>query len=52
MTAKLGINVPWGILHRTDVGIFGLSKNMAAATKVEQRGQTEVFPTYLQKLLS
>ena len=26
------MNVLWGILHRTDMGIFGLSKNMAAVT--------------------
>ena len=30
---KFGMNVPWGILHRIVVGIFDLSKNMAAVTK-------------------
>ena len=29
---NLGMNVPWGILHRTGVGIFDPSKNMAAMT--------------------
>ena len=29
----LDMNVPWGILHRTDVGIFDPSKNIAAVTK-------------------
>ena len=28
------MNVPWGILYRTDMGIFGLSKNMAVITKI------------------
>ena len=27
------MNVPWSILHRTDVGIFYLSKTMVAFTK-------------------
>ena len=27
------MNVPWGILHRTDVGIFDSSSNMGAVTK-------------------
>ena len=27
------MNVPWGILRRTDVGVFDQSKNMAAVTK-------------------
>ena len=30
---KLGMNVPWGIVHRTDVGIFDPLKNMATVTK-------------------
>ena len=30
---KLGMNVSWCILHRTEVGIFDPSKNMAALTK-------------------
>ena len=30
---KFGMNVPWGILHWTEVGIFYLLKNMAAVTK-------------------
>ena len=30
---KLGMNVPWGILHRTGVRIIDFMKNMAAITK-------------------
>ena len=30
---KLGMNVPWDILHRTDVGIFDPSKNKASVIK-------------------
>ena len=45
---KLGMNVAWGILHKTNVGIFDLSKNMAAITKIEHSGQTVVFRINLQ----
>ena len=30
---KLGTNISWVIVHRTDVGIFDPLKNMAAITK-------------------
>ena len=29
----LGMNVPWGIMHRTDVGLFDPSKSMGTVTK-------------------
>ena len=45
---KLGINVPWNIMQKTDMGIFHLPKNMATIIKIEHLGQTEVFPIYLQ----
>ena len=40
---KLGINVSWGILHRTDVGIFDSLKNMAALTKNRTKGSDSIF---------
>ena len=32
---KYCLNIPWGILHRTVVGIFDLLKNMAAVTRTQ-----------------
>ena len=33
ISTKLCMNVSWGILYRTDVGIFDLLKNMATVAK-------------------
>ena len=44
IVTKLDRNVPWGILHRTDVGIMDLSKNHDCLyKKIEHKGQTVVF---------
>ena len=40
---KLGMDVPWSILHRIVVGIFYLSKNMAAVTKNRTNGSDSSF---------
>ena len=40
---KLGMNVPWGILHRIVVGIFDPSRNMAAITKNRKYGSDSSF---------
>ena len=37
------MNIPWGILHVTDVGIFDLSKNVAAVTKNRTWGTDSSF---------
>ena len=39
---KLGMNV-WGILRRTDMGIFYLSKHMATVTKNRKYGSDNSF---------
>ena len=40
---KLGISVPWGVLHRIEVGFFDLSKNMATVTKNRTWGSDSSF---------
>ena len=35
---KLGMNVPWAILHRTDLGIFDQQINIAAVTETRTKG--------------
>ena len=37
---KLGMNVPWDVLHRTDVGIFDF---WLPLLQIEHRGQTVLF---------
>ena len=40
---KFGLVLLYGILHRTDVGIFDSTKNMAAMAKIEHRGKLQFF---------
>ena len=44
------MNVPGGIMHRINVGIFDPLKNMAALLKIEHRGLTVVF-AYISKTI-
>ena len=48
---KLGMNVPWGILHRIDIGIFYTLKNMATDTKNRIWGSNSSFLHISPKLL-
>ena len=44
---ELGMNVPLGILYRTDVGFSICQKTWQLLLKIEHRGQTFVFHIYL-----
>ena len=46
--AKLSMSVPWGILHRYEVGFLIRLKTWLLLLKIEQSGQTVVFRIYLQ----
>ena len=42
------MDIPQGVLHRFAEEIFDPLKNIAIVTKIEQRGQSEVFHIHLQ----
>ena len=46
---KLSMNVPWGIMHRTDLGIIDLWKNMATVSKTRIYGSDSSFSHISQK---
>ena len=45
------MNVPWDVMHKTDVGIFYSSKNMTAVTKNRTLGSDSSFSHISPKLL-
>ena len=48
---KLGMNITWGILHRTVVGILDPLKNMATVIKSRTKGSDSSFSQISPKLL-
>ena len=45
------MNIPWGIMHRSGVGIFDRSKNMVDVTKNITKGSVRIFSHISPKLL-